>query len=388
MMGLARHLAGQGHEVHVVCAAGARSERGQFVEQGVTVHRLWPIERPGGLRRVVDHATWLGLLGWACLRRSGSTDVVIVMSTTLPLSLYARLMRLVSFGRVRHANWVLDLMAEAKFVTGRWSRWHLPGRLLRWMTDVGLRAADLNVVLGRCMRQKLRGKGVADERMVEIGPWSSGKTVTPNPQGATRLRSEWGLDGKFVLLYAGYRGPWHRVAGLRKALSALGDVADVHVAFVGSGDDDLPAFVAEHALKYVSFHPRVSSDQLGDMLGLADAHLITQNPDFLGMCVPSKIYGAMASGRPILFIGPSESQAAIDVRESACGYCVEPGDEGGVVEAVVSLRRDSQRCEVMGAAGREHFERCFDLTRRCEAWEDAIHSMIGPAATTVMESTP
>ena len=48
--------------------------------------------------------------------------------------------------------------------------------------------------------------------------------------------------------------------------------------------------------------------------------------------VPSKFYGAMSAGKPVLFIGPKGSEVALAIQDARAGIVVEPGD-------VHSLRR-------------------------------------------------
>jgi glycosyltransferase involved in cell wall biosynthesis len=66
--------------------------------------------------------------------------------------------------------------------------------------------------------------------------------------------------------------------------------------------------------------------------------------------IPSKLYDAMAVGRPAIVAAAGE--AAGIVRKHDCGVVVAPEDGPGLAEAVRALARDRGRARALGAAGR------------------------------------
>ena len=77
------------------------------------------------------------------------------------------------------------------------------------------------------------------------------------------------------------------------------------------------------------------------LLVTADAHLISLRPEFSGIVLPSKVYGCIASGRPILFVGPASSDVDLLCRESGLPEYehVEAGDVAGFAAALDRLAR-------------------------------------------------
>ena len=57
-----------------------------------------------------------------------------------------------------------------------------------------------------------------------------------------------------------------------------------------------------------------------------------------GVVVPSKLYGCVRTGRPVLFLGPEQSDTAREIRKNGWGE-VLPADAGGesVAQAIVRL---------------------------------------------------
>src|SRR5262249_5808140 len=68
-------------------------------------------------------------------------------------------------------------------------------------------------------------------------------------------------------------------------------------------------------LPYIKGAP-VSREKLASLLVTPDAHLITLSDPFVGFVLPSKVYGCIESGRPVLFIGSEKSDVQLLCRQS------------------------------------------------------------------------
>jgi glycosyltransferase involved in cell wall biosynthesis len=100
----------------------------------------------------------------------------------------------------------------------------------------------------------------------------------------------------------------------------------------------------------------VPRERLSESLSSGDVHVVSQSNGTLGLLEPSKLYGAMAVGRPVLFIGPAGGEAAITVARERLGEVVAPGDVDGAVAALERLLGDDQT----GPRARAAFERGYD----------------------------
>src|ERR1019366_5581808 len=98
--------------------------------------------------------------------------------------------------------------------------------------------------------------------------------------------------------------------------------------FVGSGgrQQELTSFITAHDLCSVEVRPYVERASLGENLSAGDIGLVTQRDVCCGSVVPSKVYGLLAAGRPILFIVPRQATPADIVRRFDCGWQVDCGD--------------------------------------------------------------
>jgi hypothetical protein len=132
--------------------------------------------------------------------------------------------------------------------------------------------------------------------------------------------------------------------------------------FTGGGSKrlQLESFCREHGIENVLFRPYSPRPELSASLGQGHVGLITQIPQTCGSIVPSKTYGIMAAGRPMLYVGPREATPARIIERFQCGWRVEPGDIPGLVSILERLAADRISVFVAGAYARTAFEEHYD----------------------------
>ena len=123
------------------------------------------------------------------------------------------------------------------------------------------------------------------------------------------------------------------------------------------------------------------------LLAAADIVLVPLVTHLPG-ATPSKLYEAMASGRPVVLV--AEGEPAAIVREQEAGLVVEPGDIAGLSAALRTLSRDPALRRELGANGRRAAERLFnqvEIDARFVAFLEqqqelarAVHAPPSPAA--------
>ncbi len=89
------------------------------------------------------------------------------------------------------------------------------------------------------------------------------------------------------------------------------------------------------------------------MLAAGDVHVVTVRRGLEGVVVPSKLYGILAAGRPVLAVASAETDVARIVQRAGCGVAADPDDPAAVAEAVRALARDPERVAHMGRRARE-----------------------------------
>ena len=96
---------------------------------------------------------------------------------------------------------------------------------------------------------------------------------------------------------------------------------------------------------------------------------------FVGISVPGKLYGIMASARPALFVGPTACESAETILEAGCGAVIDSaqGEAGErLAEWIRRLAAEPQLAHEFGAAGRRAFERVFERELNCESFSQIV----------------
>jgi glycosyltransferase involved in cell wall biosynthesis len=186
-----------------------------------------------------------------------------------------------------------------------------------------------------------------------------------------------GLRDKFVVMYSGNAGIVHDFDAICAAMRALKNDPRIQFLFVGNGPRraEIEAFARDKEIGNFQYRDYFTREQLRYSLSVADVHLISLRASFVGISVPGKLYGIMASARPALFVGPRACESAETILEAACGAVIDPADGDGsaqLVNHICALAENINIAEAMGAAGRAAFERKFERQVNCEIFGDVI----------------
>ena len=136
----------------------------------------------------------------------------------------------------------------------------------------------------------------------------------------------------------------------------------MHFQFIGGGRRRtwLEAEVKQRGLHNCSFHDYVSEGELNQSLNAADVCLVTVARGFEGLLVPSKLYGIMAVGKPLLYYGAPEGDVPALVKRHDLGWVIVQGDADGLARALREAAADPQLRARLGTNARRAFEAHYD----------------------------
>lgn len=379
---LAEHLAGEGHEVHVLCSRGGYkpgSVRPPATEtnRGVHIHRVGATSfgRKSTLHRMLDYLSFYlrAVLLALFLPRP---DAVVTLTTPPIIGLVGTILRWLKGSK--HVFWSMDLHPDASLALGRMDPRNPVVRGLAWLSDAVYRQSDRVVVLGPYMAERIVAKGVGREQVVTIPVWSRRDEIYPIPRSRNSLRAALGLADKFVVMYSGNLGLAHSFSELIEAARRLRDRAEIVFLVVGGGPRLAEVRTAQAAeglanIQLQDYFPRA---QLHESLSVADVHLISMRAEMTGIVVPGKLYGAMASGRPTIFIGPGRSESADTIRQANCGSQVDLGDPGTLVQAIERLADDPDLAGDLGGRGRAAFLDQYEKEGCCASWATMLDDLL------------
>ena len=377
---LATDLASQGHAVTFVTCAPSYPQgrvfsgyRNRLLQSetvdGVRVVRTWSYisTAKSFWKRLLNYGTWSATAFGGGLW-SGKPDVIFSYSPPLPLGVSAWLL-----SRLWRVPWVLrveDLYPDAAIAAGV-LRYSAAIRFFGWLERFLYQRADHISLISEGFRRNLLAKGVSPDKLSVTPVWADPEVVRPLPQDNS-FRRQHGLDGAFVVMYAGALGHTSALEDVLDTAVLLRDMPSqdpstppVRFVIVGEGvkKDELVADARRRGLDNVLFLPFQPRERFAEMLAAADTNLVTLNAQSSGFSLPSKTFNIMASARPILAITPPDSEIAALVAAGQCGANLPLGQPHQVAELIRIWQTDEAQLQQMGQNGRNMLESQFSRDR-------------------------
>jgi glycosyltransferase involved in cell wall biosynthesis len=255
-----------------------------------------------------------------------------------------------------------------------------PGLLARtWekLHSWALRRAIRVIVLGEDMRARIEAKGIRRERIaiVRDGVELPAKNAAVPTLDEEVVRTIRGND-RFVFVHAGnlgFYGAWETLVAGARELADLG----VSLVFVGDGAQKEQIQDLANGAKNVRLLPYFPANKIPSVLAAADAHVVTVKRGLEGVVVPSKIYGILAAGKPILAVAPRESEAVSLGNRFEFGIAADPDKPAEVASAMRFLATNPEKTKCMGAAARtaaSEFDKVKELKEFLRVVEEAANT--------------
>lgn len=374
---LAFDLADKSWPVHVVTSRlrydDPTSNLAAFeTEHGVHIHRVWTprFGRKSLLGRLFDYAGFYLMATRKLWQITSAEDVVIAKTDPPLISVPAAWV-----ARRRGAklvNWLQDLfpeVAQAAGIRGMTGRAYATLKRLR---DRSLTAATANVAIGQQMRNILLASGSPADRTHIIPNWADGSAIYPVAHEQNPLRQAWELQGQFVVGYSGNMGRAHEFDTILDAAEQLLDQPDISFLFIGAGakKPHVESEVSRRRLTNVVFKPYQPRDKLHLSLSCPDAHIAVLRPEFEGLVLPSKVYGILAAGRPLLFIGDPNGEIANELVSSGIALTCPIGNATSLATNILQIR--SSTYEPMGPQARRVFEGQYERKLVARNWDQLL----------------
>ena len=290
---------------------------------------------------------------------------------------------------VKHAKYIYNIQdfnpeqvlavgySKNKFITG----------LMMALDKFSCRQSNLIITVGRdlveTVQNRFKGKNVP--KTVMINNWIDETEIYPVEADHPKVmafKKKYGLDGKFVIMYSGNIGLYYDLENLIKVIEKFGlgtkskDGRDVVFAFVGAGSmlKTLQDYVAEHHMKNVAFIPYQDKKDLIYSLNAGDVHWCVNAKGIKGVSCPSKAYGIMAAGKPIIGVLECGTEVCRLIEMCDCGLCCNPNEYAEIeliLNKFISVYSISELVE-MGAKGRIYLERYLTKDISIKKYKECI----------------
>jgi glycosyltransferase involved in cell wall biosynthesis len=373
---LCEDLVAAGHEVAVIASQGTyrggeRLER-RSVQGGVEVQRPWATSfgKASIAHRMADYSSFWATSLSAALR-ARRPDVML--SLTTPPMIALGMASVARLRRIPLVTWVQDVYPEIAAQFGVLSATSAAYLGFRSSAAAAHRLTTRIVALSDGMAERLVAQGAARSALRTIPNWADGRLIRPVAHEDNPFRKQHGLEDRFVVMYSGNLGQGHDVATPIAAARMLERSSPrVLFLFIGEGARRAEAEQLAADLTNVRFLPYQRKTDLANSLSAADVHLVSLRQGLEGLLVPSKLYGALASGRPVCYVGPRECEVASVVRAHQLGTEARNGDAEHVAASVAGLavRQDWWRDACVRA--RRTFEASYDRPVCVARWIETL----------------
>ncbi len=254
-------------------------------------------------------------------------DAVIV-STSPPVGPIAAV-ALSRLRRIPLKYWPMDVNPDQMVALGNMDSNSPAVKVFDWANRIVLRRASAIIVLDTMMEKRLSAKADISGRTTVVRPWAPEEPLESISHAQNEFRKEHCFGDKTVIMYSGNHAMSHPLTTILMAARRVRDDPRLLLAFIGGGvgktEVDAEATIAEPASNVVSL-PYQDRSVLPQSLSAADVHLVSLGDTMPGIVHPSKIYGAMAVGRPILLLGPRDNPIAELLERADIGWRVSHGD--------------------------------------------------------------
>jgi colanic acid biosynthesis glycosyl transferase WcaI len=342
---LARELTRRGHTVTVVTSfphypsgdlypgyhlALWRRER----IAGVPVLRtfIYPYHGTRAALRMLNYVTWM-VSAMQAAWLTPACDVIYVWHPPLTVGVTAWVLS--KLKRVPFVYDIQDLWPESALASGL-MRPGLLVRVLYRLADWVYARADRILVVSDAAARHLAARRVPRDKMTVAKHWVNGTTFeVPFERD---VRTEFGLQGRFLVMFAGNLGLVQGLETVVAAAECLASCPEIVFVLVGDGSDRarLESLVAERRLDNLIFAGRHPAIEMPAFLTAADALIVHLRPsEIADHAVPTKILSYFAAARPI--VCATSGAAAELVAEAEAGVTVPPGNPQQMAAAVLTL---------------------------------------------------
>jgi colanic acid biosynthesis glycosyl transferase WcaI len=394
---LCEELVRLGCEVSVISAVPhyptgrvAKEFRGRLVQRerrgGVDVTRVWVPS--------VDRARLgLRLLGFFCFQVlaafAGLTrryDVLLASSPALEV-----LLAVLALGVLRRKPMIYsvhEIYPDVGVKLGIF-RHRAVIKAIDWMERLCCRRAGYVRVLSEGYKRTMGARGVPESKLAVVWNWADTDFIRPLPRRNVFSR-QWGLDGVFVVLYAGNLGPTQGLEHVLEAARLLEEEPAIRIVLVGDGaaKGSLQQSVERAGLTNVQFIPFQDHELVPWVLASADVSLLTLKRGMGTDSVPMKCYSIMASGRPIIASVDESSDTWNEIQRAGCGVCVEPENPLALASAILDLFRNDAYRARLGALGRAYAVQHRSKPAAAQEFCNLLRSLFGEEKPPSRERVP
>ncbi|MEA5553492.1 glycosyltransferase family 4 protein [Anabaena cylindrica UHCC 0172] len=263
--------------------------------------------------------------------------------------------------RVSYVCLIYDLYPDIAIALGVVSKNHWLAGLWRELNKMIWRRSKGLVVLSPDMKKRIVTicPEIADKVSV-IHSWGDPNLIVPISKENNWFAKKHDLVKKFTVLYSGNMGRCHDIETILETAKQLKN-EPIQFVCIGSGAKRERCIEAVNklGLNNFIFLPYQDKQVLPYSLTACDLSLVSVEAGMENLVAPSKLYPALATGRPVAVICSKYSYLRQLIADGKCGISVENGDSVALAEFIRLLNSDRKLAELMGKASRQYLQSNF-----------------------------
>lgn len=340
---------------------------------GVEVRRSW---RPGfpqssNVLRIVN-SLWIQVAWLLRFRRMEAPDAIIVGTDPQFSQLMLPLLRRIA-PRARILFWSFDMYPEAVLAESSNGIVVAIARMFYRLMPRLYRPVDVMVDIGPCMRSLLREHNTTAD-YVTLVPWALSEPEFGIPVNREVRARMFGEDAALGVLYSGNMGMAHEYREFLALARMLRHRApQIVFAFSARGnrmDELLAELTAEDT--NIRILPFASLEELEDRLNAADIHLLSLKPKWDGIVVPSKFFGSLAAGKPVLYAGSASSCIGQWIQQFGLGLLLDAERIGQTADKLVEYSNNPGALDEWQKAAYRTYREHFSRDRVIDGWDASL----------------
>lgn len=372
-------------DVEVCCGPptilkGSEKPPKDLTYHNIRIHRVWGTFFPkvSTMGKLVNQITYAISTFFYLLFRRVERPVLVVTNPPF-LGFICAVLRKIK--HLRFIYLIFDVYPDTAINLGVLKEGGLISNVWERSNRFVLKNSDAFIVIGRCMADRIRKKlcdlDVEEMRMKQhiIHVWADDRNIQPLPEGTENIyRKRWNLEGKFVLGYSGNMGRFHDMETIAEAARELREYEDIRFVFVGEGYKKkwLQTYVETNRLTNCVIDTYVPRKDLSLLLNAFDIGFVSLLPGQEGLSVPSKTFGLLAAGVPVIAIMNPNAEIAMVVKEESCGFVTPPGDSKALKSIILYCYTNRATLKTMKANARKAVDEKYSLNKVAQAYVSLI----------------
>ncbi len=311
------------------------------------------------------------------LKNRKKYDVLII--TTNPPFLGVLILIIRIFVSIPYVVIAYDIYPQILHKMGLLKKTSILFKFWKWLNVKVYNNASKIISIGEDMTKIIQNEMcVIDRSKIElIYNWSDRKKVFPVETKINKFILDHGFLKKKILLYSGTMGATHNIEDILKAAEELSNRSEILFLFIGSGAKEglVKDYIENSGNSNVVLLPFQPIEIISQTLSSASLSFVCLDSAFTGLSVPSKSYGILAAGDPIIGMMDSNAEISKTIEKFNCGIVWNNLMQVKLSNIILEILSNEIKLKEMKKNAYESFINNFDIEISTEKYNKVINSL-------------